>query len=142
MSASHRPAADFESVSRTFCRSNAERLMTLSTSAVAVCCCSDSLRSSRALPDLIEQADVLDRDHGLVGKGLEKLDLVVGEWSGSGARDPDGADRDAVAQHRHAKDAPIAAERAPISLTAREYVWFGFDVSADRDRARQRRPRL
>ena len=27
-------------------RSNAERLMTLSTSAVAVCCCSDSLKSS------------------------------------------------------------------------------------------------
>ena len=34
-----------ESVSSTDCRSNAERLMTLSTSAVAVCCCSDS-RSS------------------------------------------------------------------------------------------------
>ena len=29
----------------TVCRSNAERLITLSTSAVAVCCCSDSLKS-------------------------------------------------------------------------------------------------
>ena len=33
------------SVSRTACRSNAERLMTFSTSAVAVCCCSASVRS-------------------------------------------------------------------------------------------------
>ena len=38
-------AADSTSVSSTACRSNVERLMTLSTSAVAVCCCSDS-RSS------------------------------------------------------------------------------------------------
>src|SRR5665811_1751087 len=34
-------AADSVSVSSTVCRSNVERLMTLSTSAVAVCCCSD-----------------------------------------------------------------------------------------------------
>ncbi len=39
-------AADSVSVSRTGCRSNAERLMTLSTSAVAVCCCRDSRKSS------------------------------------------------------------------------------------------------
>src|SRR5262249_13477637 len=40
-----RCAFDSTSVSRTACRSNVERLITLSTSAVAVCCCSDS-RSS------------------------------------------------------------------------------------------------
>ena len=45
MSASHSRAADSVNVSNTVCRSNVERLMTLSTSAVAVCCCSDS-RSS------------------------------------------------------------------------------------------------
>ena len=39
------PRRDSTSVSSTVCRSNVERLMTLSTSAVAVCCCSDS-RSS------------------------------------------------------------------------------------------------
>ena len=42
MSASHSRAADSTSVSSTVCRSKVERLMTLSTSAVAVCCCSDS----------------------------------------------------------------------------------------------------
>ena len=38
VSASHNLHADSVSVSSTFCKSNAERLMTLSTSAVAVCC--------------------------------------------------------------------------------------------------------
>ena len=49
--ASHSRAADSTSVLSTICRSNVDRLMTLSTSAVAVCCCSDSRSSlsSRAL---------------------------------------------------------------------------------------------
>ena len=46
--------------------------MTLSTSAVAVCCCSDS-RSS------LEQPRVLDGDDGLGGEVLNQLDLLVGE---------------------------------------------------------------
>src|SRR5215510_8706962 len=45
VSASQRCAADSVSVSSTVCRSKVERLITLSTSAVAVCCCRDS-RSS------------------------------------------------------------------------------------------------
>ena len=28
---------------------------------------------------LVEQADVLDRDHGLVGEGLDKFDLAIRE---------------------------------------------------------------
>jgi hypothetical protein len=44
-SASHKRAADSTSVSSTFCRSNAQWLMTLRTSAVAVCCLSDSVSS-------------------------------------------------------------------------------------------------
>ncbi len=50
--------------------------MTLSTSDVAVCCSSDSLRSSRARLHLVEQAHVLDRDHGLVGESRYQLDLL------------------------------------------------------------------
>src|SRR6516162_10734457 len=48
ISASHRCAADSTSVSSTVCRSKVERLMTLSTSVVAACCCRASL-SSRAI---------------------------------------------------------------------------------------------
>ena len=43
--ASQSSTAEAISVSNTACRSNAERLMTFSTSAVAVCCCSASVRS-------------------------------------------------------------------------------------------------
>ena len=54
--------------------------MTLSTSAVAVCCCSDSLRSSVRCLHFVEQADVLDRDHGLVGESGDEIDLLLREW--------------------------------------------------------------
>ena len=70
------PRRRFTSVSSTVCKSNAERLITLSTSAVAVCCCSDSLRSSVRL-HFLEQPYILDRDHGLVGEGLDKCELPV-----------------------------------------------------------------
>ena len=43
--------------------------MTFRMSAVAVCRSSASLR-------LVEQPHVLDRDHGLVGEGLQQLDVM------------------------------------------------------------------
>ena len=52
--------------------------MTLSTSAVAVCCCSDSEILGARL-HLVKQADVLDGDHRLVGEGRHQIDLPVGE---------------------------------------------------------------
>ena len=48
--------------------------MTLSTSAVAVCCCRDF-----AL--FVEQPRVLDRDDGLSSEVLDQFDLLVGEWA-------------------------------------------------------------
>ena len=85
--------------------------MTLSTSAVAVCCCSDSLRSSRARLHLVEQPHVLDRDHRLVGEGREQLDLLVGERLNLGAGQmtitPIGVPS---RKQRHADDRAKAAE--------------------------------
>ena len=49
--------------------------MTLSTSAVAVCCCSIVDCGAQ----LVEQARVLDGDHGLVGETVDQLDLLIGE---------------------------------------------------------------
>ena len=43
--------------------------MTFSTSAVAVCCCSDSEVSVRDV--LLEQPRILDGNHGLVGEIAE-----------------------------------------------------------------------
>ena len=51
--------------------------MTLSTSAVAVCCCSDFAEIVGALAHFVEQPRILDGDHGLVGKILNKCDLLV-----------------------------------------------------------------
>ena len=39
------------------------------------------LELAALLGDLVEQARVLDGDHGLVGEGLDKLDLPLGERS-------------------------------------------------------------
>src|SRR5438309_11377320 len=66
---------------------------------------------------LREQADVLDRNHGLVGEGLEQRDLSLREEMCLGAADVDGADRDTFfsdqgdAQYR-------AVAHAPCILTA------------------------
>ena len=49
-----------------------ERLMTLSTSAVAVCCCS-------RFAQLVEQSRVLDGDDGLGGEVRDQRDLLFGE---------------------------------------------------------------
>ena len=53
--------------------------MTSSTSLVAVWYSSDSVQLALARLLLLEQPRVLDGDHGLVGEGLNKFDLLVGE---------------------------------------------------------------
>ena len=56
--------------------------MTFSTSAVAVCCCSASVRSRGLRLHLVEQPRVLDRDDGLVGERLQQLNVMAGEAAG------------------------------------------------------------
>ena len=59
------------SVLSTFGRSNVARLTTLSTSAVADCCWSESLEIVGAIAQFVEQPRILDGDDGL---GCEILD--------------------------------------------------------------------
>ena len=77
--------------------------MTQSTSDVAVCCSSDSLKIIGALAQFVEQPRVLDRDHGLIGEFPEQLDVLVGERPHLGATHEDRAERLAFAKQRHAK---------------------------------------
>ena len=114
ISASHSRAADSTSVSSTACRSKVERLMTLSTSAVAVCCCSDSA-NLRALTQLVEQARVLDGDDGLGGEVFDQLDLLVGERAHLLAVDGDGTDQLVVLEHRHDD---MSSARPPVGPKA------------------------
>ena len=55
---------------------------------------------------LIEETHVLDRDHRLVGEGLEQVDLPLREGRGFGSRDGNRPDRCALVQHRHGQEAP------------------------------------
>src|SRR5262245_49542136 len=59
---------------------------------------------------LVEQPHVLDRDHRLVGEGLQKLDLSVREQPGLSAGDRNRAYGNAVAQYRDTYDTAKAAD--------------------------------
>ena len=115
-SASHSRRRVSTSVSSTGWRSKVERLITLSTSAVAVCCSSDSAQLACAL-QLLEQADVLDRDDGLVGEGLSAARSAVGERPHLLAVDDDDADQLVVPQHRDGEDGAEAAESTAATTT-------------------------
>ena len=104
ISASHSRAADSVSVLSTGCRSNVERLITFSTSAVAVCCCSDSRSSFSSRVFSIAMT-------ACAAKFCEQLDLFVGERTDLLPVDGDGADQVALLEHGDA-----ASVRAPAKL--------------------------
>ena len=63
-----------------------------------------AISSSRLfLGDLLEQPRVLDGDDGLVGEGLDQLDLSLGEWLDLAAGEDDDADNGVLAQQWHAE---------------------------------------
>ncbi len=118
MSASHRRAADSVSVSSTVCRSNVDRLMTLSTSAVAVCCC-------KRFAQLAEQARILDGDDGLCGEVLDQLDLLVGERLHLLTINSNRSDQHIIFEHWHENDCTSAAE-----IGNRNNGWIAVDTPA------------
>src|SRR5262249_29014319 len=62
---------------------------------------------------LLEETDVFDSDHGLVGEGLEEADLLVGERAHLESPDEDRSDGRLLAQQGHGHDGPDA--RAPYA---------------------------
>ena len=84
--------AELRSVSSTACKSKVERLITFSTSAVAVCCCND-------FAQFIEQPRILDGDDGLGCEAAEKIDLLFGERPNLLAEDRDLPDEALVLEH-------------------------------------------
>src|SRR6185436_5151569 len=68
---------------------------------------------------LREQADVLDRDHRLIGEGFQQLDFVVGERPRLLPVDDDRPDRGAAAKDRYSQQASEALsyrEGAPVLM--------------------------
>ena len=76
------------------------------------------------LARLVEQARILDRDHGLVGKRLEQLHEIGRERAGLGARDTDHADRDVPVHQRHEQHAAETAQPRQIPIQLRNVVGF------------------
>ena len=56
----------------------------------------------------VEQPHVLDRDHGLVGKGLQQRELLVAERAGASRHTPIEPTTCAFAQHRHGEVGTVA----------------------------------
>ena len=81
--------------------------MTLSTSAVAVCCCSDSRSSLSSRVFSMAMT-------AWAAKFLHQLDLLVGEWPYFLAVDDDSADQLVVLEHGHSEYV-----RMPRTLDAR-----------------------
>ena len=101
---------------------------------------------ARARLHLLEQACVLDRDHGLVGECAQDLDMARGKDAGLGARDDDGAQDLVLAEQRHAEQrARRAAGRREGNdvIGLRQHVLDLLDAArengAPRDRAARRR---
>ena len=89
--------------------------MILSTSAVAVCCWSDSLKSAVRLRNSLEQSCVLDSDHRLFGEVAEQFDLLVVERPDLLAIDGDRTDHLVLAQHRHDDNRAGAAKLGQLN---------------------------
>ncbi len=62
----------------------------------------------RALPQLAQQARILDRDDGLGGEVRDQLDLLVGEWPHLLPVDGNAADQLVLLEHRHVEIRPGA----------------------------------
>ena len=93
-------------VSKTGCVSVGDWLMARRMSPVAVCRSSASVSSRLRASSSVKQARVLDGDDGLVGEGLEQLDVAVGESTGLSTTYQYDADGLVVAHHRYGQKVP------------------------------------
>jgi len=92
---------------------------------------------ARARLHLVEQPHVLDRDDGLVGKGLHEFDLALGEGPRLRAHQREDAFEFAVAQQRHAHAGAIV----PDDLATVIVVFLVLrNVGYQHDSAQQARP--
>ena len=78
-----------------------ERLMIPRISAVAVCCSSASRNSALRSPSSLNKPNVLDGDHGLIGEGFEKSNLLIGKRLDFFATNVDRADSATFSHQGH-----------------------------------------
>ena len=100
-----------------------ELLMTCSTSEVAVCCSSASLRSSVRWRSSLSSRVFSMAMTAWAAKFVNKLDLLVGERSDHLPINAEETDELGFLQHRHPKDRPN-----PTELHCGDRLWTAFEV--------------
>ena len=105
-----KPCGGSTNVFSTGCRSKVERLITLRTSAVAVCCCSEFRQVFRFCLDLLEQPDVFNGDHRLVSECRDQINLLWVEGFRPCLGNKDHAHDLAIPQQRGAQRSSITAD--------------------------------
>src|SRR5262245_10707680 len=110
LSASHSRAADSTSVCSTVCRSKAERLITFSTSAVAVCCRNDSDRSSVRWRSSLSSRALSMAMTAWAAKLASRVTCLSVKGTNFLPKDADNSNGLIVLQHRHSDHGPNAAE--------------------------------
>ena len=108
------------------------------SSLVAVCCSSATRSSLLRASSLLEEADVLDGDDGLVSEDLHETNLLVEERLGLASIHGDRADDLAFTDHRNGQGGPHA--RGPRGLCQLE-LWIGLNVRDVHESTRLDRPR-
>jgi hypothetical protein len=82
-----------------------------------------ALQLAVLLLDLAEEARILDRDHGLIGEGLDQRDLLRCEWARLGfimiVTEEEGANRRPFAHQRHGEHRP---HPGPAKACLRELI--------------------
>ena len=78
-------------------------------------------------PQLLEQPDILDRNHRLIGECPQQGRLLVRERPRRAGGHADGADGHPAPEHRHGEEAPIA-QRAARRERGRRHVGFRLDI--------------
>ena len=90
----------------------------------------------RARLKFLEEPNVLDRDHRLIGEGLQQSDLFFGKRARDAPADSDGAHGLVLAHQRNAQ----YASETPLRKTLQRKVWIQMRIVNGGDAARQHGP--
>src|SRR5215468_452402 len=88
-----------------------------------------------------EQPHILDGNHGLVGEGLQKLDLAIGKSARHGTPYRDDANGNALSKHwndQSTSPADFSSQRPILCWIVP--LWIDFDVGYMDDRTLKDRP--
>src|SRR6516225_10597006 len=113
---------------KTGCSSPGELLITRNTSAVAVCCSSDSASSCVRCRSASNNRVFYDGDHGLCGKGPKQINLSLGETADLGSSYENHANGFAFADQRNGQ---ICAQAKVSSNLTTLWVFTGFGLQID-----------